>query len=120
MGAPELPEVPSARPACFLRLRGRPLPPVPPLLPVAPVAGGADAGMEDPTAGALEEAPADREAASRAVVAAFCARLAIQTSSWRRKDRAWRNVMGGHAAEMVETQWANLLFSPRRRLTTRS
>ena len=48
----------------------------------------------DPTAGAVGDEVADRDAARRAVEAAYCARLAAQISSRRRKERAWRNIIG--------------------------
>ena len=74
----------------------------------------------DPTAGALGDGWSDKDAARRAVEAARCARLAAQISSWRRKERAWRNIIGGREAEIVGMQLVNLSFSPLRRLMTRS
>ena len=80
---------------CFLRLRGRSEPPWTGLLI------GAAEVVPEPAAGAVEEEGADRDAARRAVEMARCARLAAQTSSWRRKERARRNVIGGFEAEIV-------------------
>lgn len=110
----EPPEGAPVREACFLHLRGRSEP------PALPPAGLVLEEGVDPAAGALLEEPVDRDAARRAVDVAFRARLAAQTSSCRRNDRAWLKVMGGLDAKMVGMQLAIFSLSPLTRLMTSS